>query len=159
MNNPYPEILKDDCTPQEFEDPRHKAWQEGYDARCRVFSEPKDREQAIEKIARRLCLQTEGRWEDCDEDVRDRCTSQSKELVEIMEQFGYSLPPELSDEEREQLAEYDLMFSLRHKADMRAIKMWRKGHPERSLVLPDHADMVCWLLERLCQAQPKAVEG
>ncbi len=49
----------------------------------------------------------------------------------------------------ERVKEYDFMFDLRHKADMRAIKMWRKGHPERKLRQPDHADMVCFLLERL----------
>lgn len=50
---------------------------------------------------------------------------------------------------RQENSEEELLFDLRWKADMRAIKMWRKGHPERRLVMPDHADMVCWLLEKL----------
>ena len=50
-------------------------------------------------------------------------------------------------EERTQTLE-DL-FDLRWKADMRAIKMWRKGHPERKLAMPDHADLVVWLLAKL----------
>lgn len=39
-------------------------------------------------------------------------------------------------------------FDLRYHADLRALKRWRAGHPERELLMPDHADMVVWLLER-----------
>ena len=49
----------------------------------------------------------------------------------------------------QQAKELEEIFELRHKADMRAITMWREKHPERELTLPDHADMVVWLLERL----------
>ena len=49
----------------------------------------------------------------------------------------------------EALKELEEIFELRWKADMRAIKMWRKGHPERKLVMPDHADLVLWLLAKL----------
>ncbi len=38
-------------------------------------------------------------------------------------------------------------FSLRWKADMRAIKRWQEKHPKRDKVWPDHADLVVWLLE------------
>ena len=27
--------------------------------------------------------------------------------------------------------------------------LWREGHPERDLTMPDHADLVVWLLEQL----------
>lgn len=47
----------------------------------------------------------------------------------------------------EQLADHEHSFELRHKADMRAIERWRKAHPERELVMPDHADLCVWLLE------------
>lgn len=45
-------------------------------------------------------------------------------------------------------------FQLRWDADMRATRRWRKGHPKRELVLPDHADLCVWLLEQL-EAAPK----
>jgi len=48
-----------------------------------------------------------------------------------------------------QLEEMEQSFDLRWKADMRAIKMWQEGHPERELTWPDHADMVVWLLTAL----------
>jgi hypothetical protein len=38
-------------------------------------------------------------------------------------------------------------FDLRWKADMRAIKRWRKETGEE-LVGPDHADLCVWLLEQ-----------
>jgi hypothetical protein len=34
-------------------------------------------------------------------------------------------------------------------ADMRAIKLWREGHPEREHILPDQTKLVLWLLEQL----------
>jgi hypothetical protein len=34
-------------------------------------------------------------------------------------------------------------------ADLRAIEMWRAAHPAQSCTLPDHADLVVWLLEQL----------
>ncbi len=45
--------------------------------------------------------------------------------------------------------EHEALFNLIHAADMRAITMWREGHPERQLVQPDRARMVLWLLERM----------
>jgi len=50
---------------------------------------------------------------------------------------------------KDRIAELEQIFDLSYKADMRAIKMWRKGHPERNLTVPDKTDMVIWLLERL----------
>lgn len=49
----------------------------------------------------------------------------------------------------EELEDLDSTFELRHKADIRAIKQWREGHPERELKMPDHADLVCWLIDEL----------
>jgi hypothetical protein len=36
---------------------------------------------------------------------------------------------------------------LRWKADMRAIERWRGGNPKKRLVMPDHVDLCCWLLD------------
>lgn len=44
---------------------------------------------------------------------------------------------------------YDSLFDLRWQADMRATKMWRDAHPGNDLVIPDHADLVVWLLEQM----------
>ena len=38
---------------------------------------------------------------------------------------------------KDRIAELEQIFDLSYKADMRAIKMWRKGHPERNLTVPD----------------------
>ncbi len=48
-----------------------------------------------------------------------------------------------------ELADLQALFSLRWNADMRAIKMWQKEDPSRSLTWPDHADLVVWLLGAL----------
>lgn len=39
-------------------------------------------------------------------------------------------------------------FDMRWKADMRAVAMWRAENPSNDLVLPDHADLVVWLLDQ-----------
>jgi len=49
----------------------------------------------------------------------------------------------------QQLEEMEASFDLRWKADMRAIKMWQEGHPERQMTWPDHADLCVWLLDRI----------
>lgn len=49
----------------------------------------------------------------------------------------------------QQAKELEEAFELRHKADIRAISTWRGKHSKRKRILPDHADMVVWLLERL----------
>lgn len=49
-----------------------------------------------------------------------------------------------------ELAERDASFELRWSADMRAITRWRAEDPQpRDLIMPDHADLVVWLLKRL----------
>ena len=48
--------------------------------------------------------------------------------------------------------ELDQIFDLRWEADQRAIARWRKENPaERRLVMPDHADLVVWLLDELAR--------
>jgi len=54
------------------------------------------------------------------------------------------------------LRELDRLFDLRWKADMRAIKRWRDAAPageDRSLTMPDRADLGVFLLERLRRAE------
>ncbi len=51
-----------------------------------------------------------------------------------------------------ELADHEASFDLRWKADMRAIARWREA-TGRELVLPDHADLCIWLLERGDEAQ------
>jgi len=58
-----------------------------------------------------------------------------------------------------EIREYDQIFNLTHKANMRAVKLWREGHPERELRMPDQTDMVVWLLEKLdkLETEKKAI--
>lgn len=60
------------------------------------------------------------------------------------------------DAARAELCEFDHTFALRRDADMRAIDRWRKAHPGNDLALPDHADLVVWLLEELYMARANA---
>ncbi len=53
------------------------------------------------------------------------------------------------DELKAENDELNALFDLRWKADIRAIKRWREANPGNDLVVPDHADLVVWLLERL----------
>ncbi len=52
-------------------------------------------------------------------------------------------------------AELEASFDLRWNADARAIRRWRGSDPtkELTLILPDHADLCVWLLERLEEAK------
>lgn len=45
-------------------------------------------------------------------------------------------------------AELQETFDMRWNADMRAVAMWRAENPGNDLVLPDHADLVVWLLDQ-----------
>ncbi len=56
-------------------------------------------------------------------------------------------------DQSEELAQLQLLFDLRWKADMRAIKMWQAAGPDRDLIWPDHADLVVWMLEQLKPAK------
>ena len=49
---------------------------------------------------------------------------------------------------RAENAELEALFSLRHKSDVQAIKMWRKEKPaERALTMPSHDDLCVWLMD------------
>ena len=50
-----------------------------------------------------------------------------------------------------ELAELQATFDLRWRADRRAMELWRK-QTGRSLVAPDHADLVVFLLDRIERA-------
>ena len=50
---------------------------------------------------------------------------------------------------RRQNASLERTIEMRWDADQRAITRWREAHPCNDLVMPDHADMVVWLLEML----------
>lgn len=56
---------------------------------------------------------------------------------------------------RTEVEELNRTFALRWKADMRAIKRWREEKPGRNLILPDHADLCVWLLDKLEDAERK----
>ena len=49
---------------------------------------------------------------------------------------------------KEDNADHETLFILRHDADVRAIKRWRKAHPGNELVLPDQAELCVWLLDQ-----------
>lgn len=51
--------------------------------------------------------------------------------------------------------ELEAIFDLRWKADMRAVGMWRRRTGEH-LTLPDHADLVVWLLEEIQATKKEA---
>ncbi len=45
------------------------------------------------------------------------------------------------------------------EADQRAIKLWQEAHPDSDVVLPNHADMVVWLLDAWNTLAGAAVEA
>lgn len=47
-----------------------------------------------------------------------------------------------------QAKELQHVFDMRWEADRRAIERWRAAAPGRDLTLPDHTDLVVWLLEQ-----------
>ncbi len=56
---------------------------------------------------------------------------------------------------QQDVAELQRSFDLRWAADHRAIARWRAENPEaRELLMPDHADMVVWLLDLFCSETP-----
>lgn len=46
----------------------------------------------------------------------------------------------------ERINEMQATFDLRYAADMRGIELWRIGRPDRDLKMPDHADLILWLM-------------
>jgi hypothetical protein len=51
-------------------------------------------------------------------------------------------------------AELQLWYDLRRAADKLAVAKWRAANPEQELVIPDHADLVIWLLDQLAVTSP-----
>jgi hypothetical protein len=49
----------------------------------------------------------------------------------------------------DELESFEQSFDLRWNADMRAIKRWRAAGTRRELTMPDHVDLVMWLMEQL----------
>ncbi len=49
---------------------------------------------------------------------------------------------------RSELTDHQASFDLLWKANMRALARWRAANPGNDLVMPDHADMVVWLLNQ-----------
>ncbi len=66
------------------------------------------------------------------------------DVNDLVTEFMENIQPVDPDEK-----EMQAIFNLRWKADMRAIKIWQKAHPDSPIDWPDHADMVVWLLEQL----------
>jgi hypothetical protein len=46
-------------------------------------------------------------------------------------------------------AELQLWFDVRQAADMMALSTWRSLHPDDETLIPEHADLVIWLLDQL----------
>ena len=46
-------------------------------------------------------------------------------------------------------AELQLWFDVRRAADQMAVANWREAHPGNDLVIPDHGDLVIWMLDQL----------
>jgi hypothetical protein len=63
---------------------------------------------------------------------------------------AHELVAVLDEKAADQIADLERTFDLRWKADMRAIARWRSENPSaRELIMPDHADLVVWLLDQL----------
>lgn len=53
--------------------------------------------------------------------------------------------------------EIERVRQMEKQAEQRAVEMWRQGHPEREIVLPDRANLVLYLLERLDKLENRLV--
>jgi hypothetical protein len=69
-------------------------------------------------------------------------------VAELGLQESSTAPAEAVRELKVECDQLRFTFDLRWKADMRAIKRWRAAHPGNELVMPDHADLVVWLMEQ-----------
>lgn len=49
----------------------------------------------------------------------------------------------------DEVADLRRLFDLRRDADGRAVRRWRKAGLGRDLTIPDHADLVVWLLSQI----------
>jgi hypothetical protein len=66
------------------------------------------------------------------EDVRALCKSAAAEIEDL----------------HSQIADKEASFDVRWDADMRAIDRWHK-QTGKTMIWPDHVDLVMWLLEQL----------
>jgi hypothetical protein len=46
-------------------------------------------------------------------------------------------------------AELQFWFDMHQASDQMALAQWRAAHPDKELEIPDHADLVIWLLDQL----------
>lgn len=53
----------------------------------------------------------------------------------------------------EQVAEWDALFDLQHRAMVRATKVWQEAHPERPGIHPDLTKMLGWFCDQLTAAE------
>lgn len=60
---------------------------------------------------------------------------------------------------KEMCDDLHMTFELRHKADMRAIERWCAEHPGKELVMPDHADLVVWLIGRISELEQQLAQA
>lgn len=88
---------------------------------------------------------------DLDETVACICVeSDAPGTLRLREYPAIELTLVLDEKAADRIADLEFTFDLRWQADMRAIERWRAADPDRRmLVMPDHADLVVWLLERL----------
>ena len=74
------------------------------------------------------------------------CQTKTPELRDHDPMCWYRLFSEAASE----LRDLQQTFDLQWEADMRAVRQWREAHPGNEvLLMPDRANMVVWLLERL----------
>ena len=91
------------------------------------------------------------------EHMRKTGGDKGKEVAEISDRVADAV---------EDSIEMNHIFDLRHKADMRGIKMWQEK-TGKNLTWPDHADIVVFLLEKIdalasqaaTKPDPKKVEN
>jgi len=84
--------------------------------------------------------------------MEDGCPCNSLAGVNNLNAFRWYLLQQLQQQQSRELEESKASFDLRWKADQRAIKRWHDAGNDMSS-LPDHADLVVWLLERLTEAE------
>lgn len=68
-----------------------------------------------------------------------------KEASELDDEEVSGLLRELAD----QVDDYDQLFDMQYKADMRGIALWREANPGNELALPDRGKLIFWLLQEI----------
>lgn len=57
------------------------------------------------------------------------------------------------EELQEKLVEYEAIFDMMWKANMKAIQLWKKHHPGTDLVWPDMTKMMDWYVGQLTEPE------